>query len=373
MVVRVLHVVGKMDRGGMETLIMNYYRNIDKKKIQFDFPVHYEERGAYDDEIEMLGGKIFRMPKTTVKNYMRYKKALNDFFMNHPEYTIIHGHLESTAFMYQSIAKKYGDKHTILHAHNTSVDKNVKGLIKFITTKIGNKRVDSYFACSNAAAKFYFGEKQISSKGLTLLPNAIDVDDFVFNMHIRKKLRIELDLNDKFVIGHIGRFFAVKNHSFLIDIFEYIVNIEPNAVLLLIGGGPLEKEIMQKVQKLNLTQAVKFLGIRSDINELLQAMDVFVLPSHSEGLPVVAVEAQASGIKCILSDNVPRETKITSEVEFVSLNNSIQEWADKILKWSDGYQRENFLEVFMSKNYSVKKSVKVLEEYYLEQYRALSV
>lgn len=369
MTIRVLHVVGKMDRGGMETLIMNYYRNIDRNKIQFDFLVHYSDRGAYDDEIENLGGRIFRMPNTKFRHTLKYIRELKKFFEKHREYTVIHGHLESASFIYNKISKEIGNIHTILHAHNTSVERNLTGLMRFLLIKLGKRNADSYFACSRAAGEFYFGKHALNSNEVVILPNAINVEEFSFNKQIRREIRAELDIEDKFVIGHVGRFYKQKNHSFLIDILKETLEKNPNTVLLLIGGGPLEDTISEKVKRLNLSHAVKFLGVRTDINNLLQGMDVFLLPSLYEGLPVVAVEAQASGVRMILSEGVPAETQVTGAVEFISLKKSAAFWAEEVNKWSNNYQRENYLELMTNRNYNVKTNTKKLEEFYLERHK----
>ncbi|KNY26832.1 glycosyl transferase group 1 [Pseudobacteroides cellulosolvens ATCC 35603 = DSM 2933] len=347
-------------------MIMNYYRNIDRSKVQFDFLVHYNEPGAYDEEIIRLGGKIFIMPKTVPHNYFIYRKSLEHFFKEHSEYKIVHGHLTSTAFMYLKIAKKYGVKCCIAHAHNTNVPRNIKGFIEKESKKLMLKYTDRLFSCSDAAAKFYFGEKIINTRGYNVLNNAIDSSEFIYNEKDREMIRQVLELEGKFVIGHIGRFETQKNHKYLLNIFRKIVNRKSNSVLLLIGKGPLEEEVKQKVHEMKLDKNVIFMGVRSDIPLLLQGMDVFVLPSLYEGLGIVLIEAQAAGLKCFASSSIPSEAKITDLVTFISLENSTEYWADEILKYYNGYNRKNCQKEIEESGYEIKSEVSNLEEFYIK-------
>lgn len=362
--IRVLHVVYKMHCAGIEAFIMNIYRNIDRTKVQFDFLAHYTEQQFYDDEVEKLGGKIYRLSIREDNNFIKYFRNLNQFYRNHPEYKIVHGHMESFGVFYLTIAKKHGVKVRIAHSHIAKIDPTIKGNIKNLLNKPLRYCATDLFACSEAAGKFLFGDKCFS-----VINNAIDVNRFVYNERVRKEMREQLDIEKNFVIGHIGRFNQQKNHTFLIDIFSKIYEKNKNAILLLIGSGDLENVIKEKVRKLQLDPVVKFLGVRKDTERLYQAMDVFVLPSLYEGLPIVGIEAQSSGLKCIFSDTVTQQTSITNNTEFIPLEASLDVWANSILRWFSGYNRVNQYDVIATAGYDVKAQAKQLEDYYLQMYK----
>ena len=214
--IRVLQVVPNMNSGGLENLIMNIYRNIDRSKVQFDFIVHYEKRGFFDDEIESLGGKIYRFSVREDNNIIKYVKDLNLFFKNHPEYRVVHGHMASLGFIYLGIAKKYKVPVRIAHSHGTSHLRTIKGYIKFFTFKLVKYESNVNFACSTEAGKYLFGNK----RKFEFIPNAIDMDKFEYDEEIRKEYRHKLDLDGKLVLGHVGRFNLQKNHNFLLDIYR---------------------------------------------------------------------------------------------------------------------------------------------------------
>jgi glycosyltransferase involved in cell wall biosynthesis len=367
--IRVLQVFAQMNRGGAETMIMHLYRHIDRNKIQFDFIVHTEEKCAFDDEIEQLGGRIYRIPRYSGKNHFIYKRAWRDFFIKYPEYKIIHGHVRSTASIYLGIAKRYG-LITIAHSHNTSSGKGFSAIAKNILQHSIRYTADYLFACSRLAGEWLFGEKACMSEKFFILNNAIEAKKFIFNVNIRAKKRKEFQIEDKFVIGHIGRFHTQKNHKFLIDIFEKVHDRNKNAVLLLIGDGELRNLIAKKVDALGLTGSVIFTGIRSDIPELLQAMDIFVFPSLYEGLPVTLVEAQAAGLKIIAADTITEEIKLTNLVDFVQLTDSTSYWAEKVLQYTYGYERTNAYSEICKAGYDVKENAKWLEEFYLNEYKS---
>ena len=325
---RVLHIVTHMNRGGLETMIMNYYRKMDKDKVQFDFLVHRENRGDYDDEIESLGGKIYRLPFLNPLS-VTYRIALDSFFKNHStEYDIVHCHLDCMAGLPLKYAKKYNLSVRIAHAHNTSQEKNIKYAIKSFYKRLIPRYATHLFACSNAAGKWMF-----ESNTFEVMHNAIDSKEFEYNQYIRDDVRKELGFNDEeIVIGHIGRFDLQKNHTFLINIFSEAFRINSNTKLLLIGDGELRAEIQDQVRALGLVENVVFTGVRADIPRLLQAMDVFVFPSLFEGLPVTMVEAQASGLPCVISDKVPKESVLVSDiVSIINLSASPKNWAECVL------------------------------------------
>lgn len=367
MCLRILQVVGSMNRGGAETLIMNLYRKIDREKVQFDFVVHDRKKGDYDDEIKALGGKIYYVPRYNGINHLLYVKEWRQFFLAHPEYPIIHGHMRSTASIYLKIAKKF-NKIAIAHSHGTSsrgnvIERSVKALMQYPI----RYTADYFFACSKEAGIWLFGNKICQSHNFIILNNAIDSSQFIFSEDSKVKKSEELGIEHQFVIGHIGNFDTVKNHAFLLDVFNCVCKKDPKCHLLLVGGGniPLQKAIKEKVEQKGLTDKVQFLGKRTDVHELLNVIDIFIFPSLHEGLPVVIVEAQANGLMCLLSDTISKEVAITENVEFISLKKPVEYWAERILFYKNNYRRKNMQEAIKNAGYDINRSVQWLTRYYL--------
>ncbi|MBD5542774.1 MAG: glycosyltransferase family 1 protein [Lachnospiraceae bacterium] len=368
--IRVLQVVGKMHYGGMETLIMNLYRNIDRSKVQFDFLVHYEEPGEYDEEIRRLGGRIYVMPKTTFRNYLIYKKALEQFFKNHPEYKVIHGHLQSVAFMYHKIAKKYGDRYCITHAHNNGVEHSLKGRVSYFTALLAQRHTDEFWGCSMEACRYFFPRAMKQHKEVKIIRNGIEAEKYQFREEVRQKVRKELGLSDRFVIGHVGRFSEQKNQSFLIDILEELKKKKEDAVLVLVGKGPDEKKILEKVKQKGLLGQVFFLGAREDVNEVMMAMDAFVLPSLFEGFGIVLVEAQSVGLPCFCTKGkIPSITRISTSYYPISLMESAGFWADSILKHCASEERTDWQERYrlaIEQGFDIREIAKDVESEYID-------
>lgn len=365
--IRVLHVLGRLDRGGAETMVMNIYRNINRDKVQFDFIIHTDDECDYSKEIRMMGGQIFSIPQYKVVNHLQYIKEWELFLKKNKEYKIIHGHVRSTGSLYLKIAKKYGLT-TIAHSHNTSSGKGIKASIKNVLQQSLTNYADFLFACTNDAGKWLFGEQILKDSRYHVVKNAIDANKFDFNPLIRKTVREELKVNNRIVIGHIGRFHSQKNHDFLIDIFYEIHLLEPDAILLLIGDGELLPKIKCKVQQLSLNDNVMFMGVREDISDLLQAMDVFVLPSLYEGLGIVAVEAQAASCKCLVSDSTPIDVKVTDLVSFMPLDKGKHEWAKKILEIIKNRNRASKIDKIISSGYHIDSVAIWYQEFYLKEY-----
>ena len=364
--VRVLQVIGIMNRGGAETMIMNLYRNIDKTKVQFDFVVHSNDKGLFDDEIEELGGTIYHCPRYVIKNHLSYKSWWNNFFKEHSsEYIAVHGHIGSTASIYLSIAKKYG-LYTIAHSHSAGKVISVKDVIYKIISYRTRNIADYFFGCSELAGVKRYGKKVVNnSKIFSVLNNAIDVNKYVFSNEIRSKIRKELSIDEnQLVIGHIGRFDKAKNQSYLVNVFEELHNADKNTKLVLVGTGENVQSIKMQIKELNLENSIILTGVRSDVYDLLQAFDVFVFPSIYEGLPVTVIEAQASGLKCLLSDAITKEVDITGLVEYMSLNNSASDWADKILSMLP-YDRVDTSKQIAAAGYDIKTTSKELTYFYL--------
>lgn len=325
--IRILIVDGKMICGGIESFVMNIYRHIDRTKIQFDFLVHYKERFFYDDEIERLGGKIHRLSFRNDHNIFKYKKDLKNFFKNHTEYQIVWGHMEGLASIYLKAAKKSGVRTTIAHAHITSAERSLKGLVKRFLRKNIHKYADYRFACSTEAGKYVFGRHEFQ-----LIPNAIDTKRFTFDKQTRLSIRKKHNWQeDQFIVGHIGRFNEQKNHKYLIDIFQEYHRLNKKSVLCLCGDGELQTSIKEYVISKNLEEYVLFTGNIPNVNEYYQAFDIFVMPSLYEGLPVSGVEAQACGLPCIFADTITPEVSLLSDrVQFLSILQPAETWAHSI-------------------------------------------
>ncbi|EIM05714.1 group 1 glycosyl transferase [Planococcus antarcticus DSM 14505] len=365
--IRVLQVLASLNRGGAEAMIMNLYRNIDRSKVQFDFVVNdSSEKYSYEREIEKMGGKVFRVPRYTVTNYASYKKAWEELIIHHPEWKIIHGHHTSPAFIYLHVAKRL-KRITIAHSHIAGGEKTLKSYFKSIIRYPTRYTAEYLFACSESAAEWMFGNK---SSRAYVLNNSIEAKKFIYSESTRKEKREELGIEKKFVIGHVGRFQTQKNHSFIIDIFKTIHEKNDDAILLLVGEGELRTVITEKVEKLGLTNYVIFTGVRADIPELLQAMDLFLFPSLYEGLGMVAIEAQAAGLPCIVADTIPKEAFITNLIESVSLKEPGDFWGKKILRYKEiDYQRLNRYEEIKSKKYDIGETSKWLEDFYISSWK----
>lgn len=358
--IRILHIVSYMQRGGLETLIMNCYRHIDREKMQFDFIVHRDFRSDYDDEIEALGGIIYRLPRLNPFD-PRYKRALLKFFRTHPEYKIVHCHLDCMSALPLGAAKQCGVPVRIAHAHSSNQEKNWKYPLKrFYMRKI--PEVSTHlFACSKTA-----GEWMFPGKDVTVINNGIETSKFAFSSEVRTEVRAELDLADKLVLGHVGRFMPEKNQTFLIDIFAEVHHQNPKSKLLLIGIGPMEDQIKSKVQSLNLADSVQFLGVRTDVHRILQAVDIFVLPSLYEGLGISAVEAQTAGARCVLSDTVPSVCAMTELAEYISLEKTPLQWAEQILSTSTAH-RISQQKAVAEAGFDISETAAWLQAFYVQQ------
>lgn len=358
--IRILQCVNDMHRAGLETMLMNYYRNIDRFQIQFDFLTHRPYKSDYDDEIMALGGKIYHAPRLYPQNYLQYIKFMKQFFKEHAEYKIIHSHIDSMSYLPLLTAKKAGVPIRIAHSHNTAIDKDLKLPLKSFFKSQITKSANYYCACGDEAGKFLFPGKKFS-----IIPNAIEIDKFLFSPGLRDKIRCELNIKGKFVVGHVGRLSYQKNHEFLIEIFRRILYVNKNAILLLIGSGEREKVIRKKVQEYNIDSNVVFLGNRSDVNRLYQAMDVFVMPSLFEGIPVVGVEAQFANLPCFFSDKVPKEVSFTERCSFISLNDPVDLWAEQILHYQRDDGRRDVSDLG-NRIYNIKQAKNILTKYYLD-------
>jgi glycosyltransferase involved in cell wall biosynthesis len=374
--IRVLQVLTIMNLGGAETMIMNYYRHLDRSKVQFDFLLHRKERGFFDDEIESLGGKIYRMSPINLKNYFVYKKKLKLFFDEHPEYSIVHSHLNALSSIILSVAKNKNIPYRIAHSHlaveslvitkilkkNTDIKATIKDSIQSLVRGKVSKVATHYFACGEKAGNWLFGKKNKAK--ITIINNAINASLFTYNTATADKIKEEFGLNNKKVIGHVGRFNEQKNHFLLIKIFNEICRKDESCVLLLIGNGNLKDKIKEEAKRLNIDKKIYFLGLRDNIPELLQAFDLFLFPSLYEGLPVTLIEAQASGLKIVTSSTVTKEVDMTGLITYIDLEKPASYWAESVL-YNINYNRRNTLDQIREGGYDIHENAKKLQGFYL--------
>lgn len=329
---RILHFQGRMGKGGAETFMMNAFREIDRKKYMFDFLIYedYQDVTPYHEEIEALGGHIYVVPNPN-KNIFKYLSAVNKLLKEH-HFDVVHNEIFFGGGLNLWLAKKAGIKQRIAHSHATTDGKGNRfpyGLVRgFLQNVLLNNATD-YLACSNEAGIGLFGENQ----PFKFIPNGIDLDQYRNVKKSKELIKKELGLpEDAFIVGHVGRFEEQKNHRFLMEIMAEVIEQHPNSYLLSVGTGSLFAEIKELAETLKISDHVTFLGERNDIPELMQAMDVFLMPSLYEGLPMVAIEAQAANLKLVLSEEISPDTVLSENVLFVSLSDRLETWAKTVLK-----------------------------------------
>ena len=374
--IRILHVVTRMSRAGAETMLMNYYRNIDRSKVQFDFLVHRTDIGDYDEEIRELGGRIYKLKPINYFKLKAYKKKLSKIFID-SNYQIVHSHLNATSSIILNIAKHNNIPVRIAHSHTNLSDVNLISMIKgknswedFLKKTIKNylkkditNKANYYFACEEKAGIWLYGNKKFE-----IINNAIDANKFKYDKTASITNKKKIGVFGKKVYGHIGNFSEAKNYPFLINVFKEILAIDKDSILLLIGKGKNYELIKQQVEKMKLQDNIIFLGLQKDIPYFLQAMDVFIFPSIYEGLPVTLIEAQAAGLKCFVSDVVDKKVDITGLIDFISLKKNAKQWAEQILKNKD-YSRTNTYDKIVANGYDIKENAKQLEKFYLQEYK----
>lgn len=365
--IRILQVLGRLDRGGAETMIMNLYRHMNREQLQFDFVIHTEDVCDYTEEVLQLGGRIYSVKPFRASTALAYKKQWRLFFREHPEYHVIHGHMRSTASLYLAEAKRAGLV-TIVHSHNTSSGSGISAVVKNVLQYPLRYQADYLFACGKKAGEWLYGKKACDGPRFRLLLNGIETDRFRFLEAVREEKRHELGIGaDEVVFLHIGRMEEQKNHKFLLQIMREIVRMEKESALqedresgtrgewkavrlLLCGCGPLEEELRVQAAADGLLEedrecdglsedrpgehqvSVRFLGVRDDIPALMMASDAMIFPSLFEGLPVTIVEAQAAGLPVLMSDTVTDEVILTDLVQTMSLRENAHSWARRALE-----------------------------------------
>lgn len=362
--IRVLHILQRMEAGGTQAFLMNIYRNIDRNKVQFDFLVEYPDKQFYDEEILKLGGKIYYSTVRKDFNILKFMRKLKNIIKEN-NYKIVHMHTYSIGYFCLRVAKECDIPVRIAHSHSNEATRDFKYLPKLFLQKIYTVYATNLMACSEAAGKYLFKDKKFE-----VIKNAIDSRKFIYNKEIREKTRKNLNIENSFVVGHIGRFKPEKNHKFLIEIFSEIKRKKNNAKLLLIGKGELEDDIKKQVKELNLQDDVIFLGNRKDVNDLYQCMDVFLFPSLFEGLGIVAIEAQASGTPIVCSNMLPKETEISNIYVKLDLKLPAEEWAKKAIELASKNQiKQNLQQNVIEAGFDLSSTVKMLQNFYLEAYQ----
>lgn len=353
--IRVVHVLGDLSVGGVESFIMSIYRRIDREKIQFDFIVHKLENDAYREEIERLGGRIFILDRLDFKNPLKYIRDLDEILENHKEISILHCHFRGTEALILKKAKKHGLM-TISHNHGAQKYSKFKSLIRSIFKKDVIKYSDLKFACSDEVGNEFY------SKGNFIkINNGIDVEKYKFDEDIRQKTRKELDLSHKYVLINVGSLSDIKNQKFLIGLMPDLLEKNPDIRLVLVGDGLKKSELKDLSNDLSVKDQVIFLGNSDRVNELLMGADIFLFPSLREGLGIAAIEAQASGLVTLLSTNVPRDTGLTSSARFIDLDR--EKWIDQII--NNKLDRQDNIDQIRSKGYDISTSASELSRIYI--------
>ena len=355
-------MIGSLELGGSQSMVMNIYRNIDREKVQFDFIVDHPDRMYFADEIAKLGGKIFIMPTFIGRNVLEIRRKWNDFFQNHKEYKILHSHVRSYASLYLPIAKKYGVK-TIIHSHSTSNGKGILAIVKKIMQYPLRYQADYYMACSYEAGRWLFGKNVTKRGNFFVIKNAIDAKKFSFDDEMRKSSRNNLGITDEFIVGYLGRVITAKNPKFVVEVFRELLNRQQKSKLLFVGDGELLSEIVSLVESYKISDKVIFTGSRNDTERMYAAMDVYCFPSLWEGLGISLIEAQASGLPCVCSENVPMEAYVTRLVHQLSLSENYSVWVDKILSLQNEKRKDTYEEIKES-GYDIQASTTRIYNFY---------
>lgn len=370
--IRILNLFTNMNRGGAETMVMNYYRAIDKSKIQFDFMVHRQKRGAYDDEIEAMGGHIYRMCPIYPQNILRYKQLLKVFFDQHPEYRILHSHMSELGYFAFKEAIRHDVPVRICHAHSSPnfrienwIEK-LKVVPREILARAMRRLSTDFFVCSKNAGDWLFGKQ--NEHRFVMMNNAIDAKAFAYDPILAKRKRTEMGWNGKLVVGHIGRFIKAKNHPFLLEVFALFHKNHPESILVLVGDGIEHEDIVRRIRQLKLEDCVQLLGFRTDTIELYNAFDLFLFPSLYEGLPVSLVEAQAAGLPCIVSDAVSEQANITDSYYPVSLKQKPEVWVE-ILEKGLMRERKDTQALIKQSGFDIQANAQWLTEFYLNKFQ----
>ena len=357
--IKVLYILHSMNMGGIQTFLMNIYRNIDRDKVQFDFLLNVD-KNIFSNEIKELGGNIYII-SSRGKSYRKYKKNLNEFFKNHAyAYDAIHMHVSSlTNILPLKMAKKYNIKNRYIHAHNTYQRGFFHNMLNLINKNVITNYATQLFACSIEAGKYCFGNNKCK-----IIKNGIDAKKFIYNFETRNRIRKEFNIEDEFFIGIVGRLELQKNHMFILEVLKYVLRENENVKLIIVGNGSLKNKLYDYCKQNKMEKKVIFAGIRNDVDKIFQGIDLFVMPSKFEGLGIVAIEAQAAGVKTLVSEAIPEEAYITDLIEKISLSTP-DKWKNRILEISKNpIKRRNMQKEIEKSGYDIKTEAKNLEKIY---------
>ena len=360
---RVLEIIGKRPVGGVGTVMLNYQTYVNTEKVQMDYLIFGEEKETFDEAVEALGSKVYVYPALSGSQMGRTKAYLEEFFSKHAkEYDVVHLHAPNIAFLAFPIVAKYGIKHRIVHSHATLyAESKIKAIRNQILWALAKGKITDRIGCSKAAGDFLFGEETF-----TVLKNAIAYEDFLYDEGLRHEVRMRENVAEKLVIGNVGRFSQQKNQTYLVEIFAKIKELRSNSVLWLVGDGELRSEIEAKITELGLQQDVKLFGMVKNTKELYQAMDVMIMPSLFEGLPMVGVEAQASGLPCVFADTITREVDVVG-CPYIALSEAKENWAKAAIEMAEKKERRSYPKELDELGFNIKLEAKRLEELYLEK------
>lgn len=369
--IRILHILHSMNRGGAEAMLMNYYRNIDRERIQFDFLLTEQNHCQFEDEIEKMGGTVFRVPLLKFSNPLPYINGVKRFLQKHPEYKIVHSHTSSKSAVPLWVAKTCGVPVRVCHAHSSNSGSGLEGIVRRILGVWLKGVATDFFACGIDAGRCWYGNKLVDDGCVIVAPNAVDCEKYAFNEAARAVIRNKYGIKDEtIVLGMVARFHPVKNHLFALDVLKRLISENQDVKLLLVGDGEMHHTIVARISSLNLSQHVILAGIVGDVYNYLQAIDVVMMPSFNEGLPVSIIEAQTSGVKCILSTGVPKEVDVTGNVSFLPL--SVDRWAATIKAIDIDRREPNAENKVKDAGYDIKYAAKALQHFYISKYNLLS-
>lgn len=366
--VRILQILHSMNRGGAENALMNYYRHIDRSKVQFDFLLTEQNKCQFEDEIISLGGSVYRIPLLKMSNPFPYLRGIKCFFKNHPEYKIVHSHTSSKSVFPLLIARLSGINVRISHSHSSKAESGLRGKIRILLMPFLKFVASDWLTCGEQAGVYLYGENTYKSGKVKLYRNVIEADLFKLSQERRLLVRRSLGIDeDTFIVGHTARFDPVKNHRFDVDILVELKKLYPKSKLLEIGLGVKEGLSEYAVEK-GVIDDIIFAGIVNNVYDYEQAMDAFILPSFNEGLPLSIVEAQVSGLPCFTTKGtVSYECSVTDLVTYTSLEEGAKVWAKKIIESKDNVRKDRYDEIVKA-GYDASHSARDLQKFYLDKF-----
>jgi len=362
---RILYILSNEPTGGVGACVQNYCAHFDAD-LTVDFLIYTDQRNTpFQRAVKHEENRIFYLPVLGIKTLFLAQKETDCFFRDHAsDYLAVHLHFAGIAALVFPSAEKYGIKHRIIHSHNTKLSDNpLKDFRNKLLSDLGMHRANHYFACSQAAAVYLYGREKVERDEIYYMYNAVDLSHFCYQPSLRIRTREQLKAEGRHVLFHVGRFEPQKNQSFILKIFSALKKTDENAMLILAGDGPQRKEAEQMAENLGLADSICFLGFTDQVAAYLQAADLFLLPSLYEGLPIVAVEAETSGLPCLLSDTITREVALTDQVFFMNLKDSPETWASQAELMMDNSRKDQSFTV-RNRGYDISVEARKLEQYY---------